>query len=165
MIRKGILVASLALLLTGCGTSAPPAADQQEKASTFYTADEYAAAVRSAQNSYKWPADRRPDIDKVIRDSAPPEAARAQAGLEKTVLSIVNACAWYLSWNDAVAAGRKEQAANALSVISGDLPAREDDPSIRQLAEEIAARAKAGDSQPALEYAEANCDNVTWLPA
>jgi hypothetical protein len=165
MIRKGMLGLSLAALLAACGTTAPPAVETHDKPLTFYTAAEYAAAVRSAQNSYRWPADRHPDIERVIRDSSPPEGARAQAGLEKTVLSIVNACAWYLSWNDAVAAGRAQQAADALNVIAGELPQREEDPSTRQLALDIAARAKAGDTKPAMDYAQANCDNVTWLPA
>jgi hypothetical protein len=129
----------------------------------FYSVQQYADAVRSAQATYTWPADRRPDIEKVISDSAPPEGGQAQAGLEHIVLSIVHACAWYLSWSDAVRRNQPDRAGKALSTLSAGLPVAKIDPSTAEATKEIVARAQAGDTAPAINYVQANCDNVRWL--
>lgn len=155
-----LAAACLALSLGAC---AAPTVDRRAESPKLLTAQEYAEALRAAERGYSWPADRRPDIEKVITDSGPPVGDLAQAGLETLVLSMVNACAWYLSWSDAVKQGRTEQAGRALEMLSTGLPIAERDPSSAQIAEEIAARARAGDTGPAIGYAEANCDNVRWV--
>lgn len=127
------------------------------------TAQQYADAVHAAVASYSWPADRRPDIEKVIADSRPPDDGLAQAGMETVVLSIVHACAWYLSWSDAMKQGRTGQADRALRVLSAGLPLAKIDPGMAEVAKQIAARAEVGDTEPAIGYVEANCDNVRWI--
>jgi hypothetical protein len=156
-----LLAAYLALSLGAC---AVPAAERSEQSSAtrHLSAQEYAAALRTAERGFTWPEDRRPDIGKVIGDSGPTDGELAQAGLETVVLSIVHACAWYLSWSDAVTQGRTELAGRRLPVLSS-LPVAKLDPDSATVAEQIAASARAGDPQPAIGYAQANCDNVRWV--
>lgn len=155
-----LIAAGLVLLLAAC---AAPATERQARPPLrVQSAQDYGSAVRAAEATFSWPADRRPDIDKVIRDSQPPDGAMAQVGLETIVLSIVNACAWYLSWSDAVKRGEAGQAQRALEMLSG-LPLAKIDPSTAQVVRQIAVSARAGDTAPAIGYAQANCDNVRWL--
>lgn len=145
-----------ALSLGACAVAAPPATER------VLSGDGYAQALREAEKTYSWPADRRPDIEKVIRDSGPTGGEMAEEGLIEIVLSMVNACAWYLSWSDAVKQGRMEQASRRLPMLSS-LPMARLDPGSAKVAEQIAASARAGDTEPAIGYAQANCDNVRWV--
>jgi len=151
-----VVAACLALALAAC---AAPAAPVKKR---VLTAEGYAQAIREAEKNYSWPADRRPDLEKVIRDSGPTGDEIAEQGLIDIVLAMVNACAWYLSWSDAVRNGRTEQASRQLAVLP-TLPVAKIDPGAAQVVEEIAASARAGDTEPAIGYAEANCDNVRWV--
>lgn len=79
------------------------------------------------------------------------------------MLGIVNACAWYLAWDDARARGDAAAAARALVAMTDEVPAHAvGDPAGAELARDIARRATAGDPDGARGHVAANCDRTEW---
>jgi hypothetical protein len=160
-----LLVAGV-MSLAGCrsGTQASPAAVHRSSAADFVDATGYRAALQRSFAAYRWPADFRPDLDVLADKSGPPAGARMSAGGERTVLEIVNRCAWYLSWDAARTRGGKAAAAAALRVMTDVLPAYgASDPDGQQLARDTARRATLGDPALARQYVRANCDTTKFV--
>jgi hypothetical protein len=139
----------LLLFVAGCGaSSAAPIA--------------YPDEVRSLHSTMKWPADVRPDLDALIRATAP---APDEQGFPHQALAVVNTCAWYRSWDLAVSRGDTAGAASALDAIT-NLVTRyppEDDTAGRRLVRDAAAKAAAGDPAPVRDYVDANCFDTKWV--
>lgn len=137
----------LLLFVAGCGSSAEPVG--------------YPDEVRSLYSTMKWPSDVRPDLDALIKATAP---APDEQGFPHQALAVVNTCAWYRSWDAAVTRGDTAGAASALDAIT-NLVTRyppEDDEAGRRLVRDVAAKASAGDPAPVRDYVDANCFDTKW---
>ncbi|MEU0277544.1 hypothetical protein [Streptomyces sp. NPDC006195] len=124
----------------------------------------YATELRQSFGQYHWPPDYRPDTDRLIEATQPLADERLSAGVTRTVLDIVNSCAWYLSWDAATARGDREASEGALRVMAGKLtryPPAEDLRG-KEFVTRAAERAKAGDPEMARQYVRANCQTVRW---
>ena len=156
------------ITLSGCaGASSPESSSSGKRAATkdFVDAAGYRAALQKAYASYTWPADTRPDLAALAMKSGPPPGARISADGGAAVLSIVNRCAWYRSWNAARDRRDAVAARAALKVMTEVLPTfGASDPSGQQLARETAQRAALGDPSLARQYVQANCDATKFLP-
>ena len=137
----------LVLFVAGCGASAEPVG--------------YPDEVRSLYSTMKWPSDVRPDLDALIKATAP---APDEQGFPHQALAVVNTCAWYRSWDAAVTRGDTASAASALDAIT-NLVTRyppQDDEAGRRLVRDVAAKAAAGDPAPVRDYVDANCFDTKW---
>jgi hypothetical protein len=138
------------LLLFAAGCGAAPASPV-----------EYPDEVRSLYSTMKWPADVRPDLEALIKATAPPAG---EQGFARQALAVVNTCAWYRSWDAAVTRGDSAAAGPALDAIT-NLVTRyppEDDKPGRQFVRDAAAKAAAGDPAPVRDYVDANCFDTKW---
>jgi hypothetical protein len=161
----GVAAAALVTAsLVGCGHAIGPAPSPAEASATRLLDESgYAQALRGSYKDYAWPAGYRPDLRRLAADSGPPPNARVEAGSEKMVLSLVNTCAWYLSWDSEQKTNHHAETAHALDVMLNRLPALAPDPAAgRKLAVDIARSAAAGNSGPALEFVQNNCSNIQW---
>jgi hypothetical protein len=143
------LVFLLLLFVAGCG------------AAVSTSPVGYPDEVRSLYSTMKWPADVRPDLEALIKATAPAEGER---GFARQALAVVNTCAWYRSWDAAVSRGDTTAAASALDAIT-NLVTRyppEDDKAGRQFVRDAAAKAAAGDPAPVRDYVDANCFDTRW---
>ncbi|MDX8036551.1 hypothetical protein SK803_40690 [Lentzea sp. BCCO 10_0856] len=138
----------LLLFVAGCGANAAEPLG-------------YPDEVRSLHSTMKWPADVRPDLDALIKATAP---AEGEQGFAHQALAVVNTCAWYRSWDVAVLRDDKAQAATALDAIE-HLVTRyppEDDTAGRQFVRDAAAKASSGDPALVRDYVDANCFDTKW---
>lgn len=138
----------LVLFVAGCGAQAAEPVG-------------YPVEVRSLYSTMKWPQDVRPDLDALIKATAP---AAGEQGFATQALAVVNTCAWYRSWDAAVSRGDQAQVATALDAIS-HLVTRyppEDDAAGRQFVRDAAAKAAAGDPVLVRDYVDANCSDTKW---
>ncbi|MFI7353895.1 hypothetical protein ACIBTP_08105 [Streptomyces avidinii] len=156
----GAFVIGLSALLMGCADGPRSAAGTQ-----LLDRQGYGAALRQGSRSYRWPADYRPDLDRLSADSAPGGGEAAPAGSERIILEIANSCAWYHSWDDARGRADQARAEEALTVLEEVLPGYgPQNPDGRRYAREAASRARAGDPSLARQFTEANCDGViAWV--
>jgi hypothetical protein len=142
----------LVLFVAGCGANAA------EPAEPVGHADE----MRSLYSTMKWPSDVRPDLDALIEATAP---APGEQGFARQALAVVNTCAWYRSWDAAVARGDERQAATALDAVR-HLVTRyppEADTAGRRFVRDAADRAAAGDPALVRDYVDANCSGTRWV--
>ncbi|MBP2034539.1 hypothetical protein [Streptomyces avidinii] len=152
----GVFVVGLSALLSGCADGPRSAA-----ATELLDRQGYDAVLRRSSLSYRWPADYRPDLDRLSADSAPGGGEAALAGSERIILEIANSCAWYRSWDDARGRADHARAEEALTVLEEVLPGYgPQNPDGRRYAREAASRARAGDPSLARQFTEANCDGV-----
>ncbi|SFR27118.1 hypothetical protein SAMN04488564_110329 [Lentzea waywayandensis] len=138
----------LVLFAAGCGASAAEPAG-------------YPDEVRSLYSAMKWPSDVRPDLEALIKATAP---AQGEQGFARQALAVANTCAWYRSWDAAVTRGDKAQAATALDAIE-HLVTRyppEADTAGRQFVRDAAAKASSGDPALVRDYVDANCFDTRW---
>lgn len=155
-VAVGALVMGLATLLTGCGGE-----PRSVVATELLDRQGYDAALRQSSRDYHWPADYRPDLDRLSGSSAPGSGEAALAGSERIILEIANSCAWYKSWDDARGRADHSSAGEALTVLEEVLPGYgPQNPDGRRYAREAASRARAGDPSLARQFTEANCDGV-----
>ncbi|WP_439663192.1 hypothetical protein ACSHWB_18165 [Lentzea sp. HUAS TT2] len=139
----------LVLFATGCGASAAEPAG-------------YPDEVRSLYSAMKWPPDVRPDLEALIKATAP---AQGEQGFARQALAVVNTCAWYRSWDAAVVRGDQAHAATALDAIE-HLVTRyppEADTAGRRFVRDAAAKASSGDPALVRDYVDANCFDTTWV--
>jgi len=123
--------------------------------------DGYPDEVRSLYSTMRWPSDVRPDLEALIKATAPPDG---EQGFARQALAVVNTCAWYRSWDAAVTRGDTVSAASALDAIT-NLVTRyppEGDKAGREFVRDAAAKAAAGDPAPVRDYVDANCFDTKW---
>ncbi|WP_158717806.1 hypothetical protein [Streptomyces sp. NRRL F-2664] len=159
-----VLAAGLSALPTGCAGGPGAGSPVPGPPPVLLDQQGFDAALRRAAGDFRWPADHRPDLDRLSRNSAPRGTDAAPAGSERIILEIANSCAWYLSWAAAHDRADAAAAAAALQVLEEVLPTYgPQDPDGRRFAEEAAAGARAGDGSLARQFTEANCDGaITW---
>lgn len=142
------LVCLLLLFVAGCGATAEPVV-------------EYSDEVRSLYSTMKWPSDVRPDLDALIKATAP---AEGDQGFPHQALAVVNTCAWYRSWDAATSRGDTASASSALAVMK-DVVTRyppADDTAGRQFVRDAAEKAASGDPALVRDYVDANCFDTRW---
>lgn len=117
-------------------------------------------------DSYDWPPNYYPDLDKhFIVYGGNLQNNGFQARYDETFLSLVNTCAWGLSWLDSRAQGDNESSEDALSKIeqniSGTILGEEQ--TSRAYLTDMVDLARLGDPSKIQTWVSANCDSLFWI--
>jgi hypothetical protein len=164
MVRWVVVIAAIlgGTTISSCGRdSTPPPSVTQ-----VVVLDEngYAAELRETYPRLGWPADYRPDVDRLIAATKPAPGEQVQQGVSRQVLAVVNSCAWYRSWDAGRERGDTTAAAKALAVLTDVLTKYppEQDLAGRSFVRQAAEHAKAGNPDLARQYVTANCESTAW---
>ncbi|MET0133315.1 MAG: hypothetical protein ABW215_06950 [Kibdelosporangium sp.] len=159
-------VALCMLVGVACGREQP---EPQAVPASIVVVDQagYGKELRDHYGGFRWPPDFRPDVDRLVTATQPAPAERVQSGVARTVLNVVNSCAWYLSWDTAHSRADHQAIGDALQVMTDVLttfppPA---DPVGKEFVERVAAQAEIGDPEPARQYVATNCPEIVWVAA
>lgn len=156
----------LTVTLTACsasGNDAPTASGAKGgEAGDMIDSAHFRAALHQISAKYTWPADHRPDLDALGRQTDPGGLIGADG--PRVVMEIINECAWDLSWlaaRDSGDAAVERQALDTLTNVIPKLPTL--DKSGRQFARDAATKARLGDPSLVQQFPLANCDNTKWI--
>lgn len=152
-----VIVTSLA----GCSGSAnSPTQAGGDNDDGMMTHEEYRLALTERIGDYTWPAEFRPDPNKIA--GRMPDDALLQDGYETMVLMIFSQCAWNLAWIDASRRGDAEAQEESLTMLRDVIPSLIPDPAGRRAAEDAAAKAALGDPSGLQPVVRGNCEPVNW---
>ena len=125
--------------------------------------EELAAELRATESRFYWPAGYDPDVEAMIAQNAAPENSRFQEGMAYTSLGIYNQCAWYQTWLDAEESGDEATQAEALRVMTDEVPYFPNhSPSPSPFLMKVADSAANGETDMVQQYVTVNCQGMFW---
>lgn len=129
----------------------------------FMTMDEYVAAVEEVFPAYRWPDGYTPTVATMMQslENAPPGEHLFQVGLEHTKLEIWYECAWLMAWLDAFQRGDEAIQAEALQIMTDELPTNRD-PAGAEFLTGLADSAALGDPSGVTSYTEGGCRDLEF---
>lgn len=154
----------------------PPTCLPEANSKGSYTFAQYADARRCVDGVFSWPQGRYPDTDALItKIAANMNSDSWQKGGEYAADTILNQCAWYITWLGARKNGDAALEKKALdyimqvipnyqTVIPG-IPADLADASFIRLRQDDAAKAALGDPTSIQGFVDGNCAQIPWKDA
>ncbi len=136
----------------------------------FLTGADLVTALRAEYPKYSWPPDYQLDLDAfivVINEEVEKYNTLYENGMERSMLTRTNLCAWQLDLRDAMYSGDEERIAADIallrSILSSTSAAFDD---IRPYQEDAINKAELGDPGPLQQMIEgAFCEERLWIAA
>lgn len=139
-----------ALVVVGCGSG-------EAGRGSLLSRDEVAVRLDQAIAATQWPPAIRPTSAALTKNLGAKELF--ESGYEMTLVQGANACAWYVAWVDARAAGDAAGTENALRAMEEVIPTygfASGGPSTVQFFKDIPAKARLGDPSGVNSFITAN---------
>ncbi|MCA9834291.1 MAG: hypothetical protein KC435_10110 [Thermomicrobiales bacterium] len=134
-------------------------------AGKFQSDAEFQKEVYACVDVYDWPVEYPADASKIVERSSDPNS-RSELGLARGLVGTLNQCSWTMTWLDAYKTGDTERQAEAMTVMTDDIPYYYDggdDGIPDRNSQRIVEGAEMGDPTEAQLFVTANCQPAYWV--